>query len=319
MFVRSSAPPPVALCLGVFDGVHRGHLAIINAARRFISGISDGRVIVFTFAPHPSRIVRPSSPQTLLQSLSSRISVLHQSGCDEVTIIPFTSEFAHRTPEAFWALLKDAVPGRILGIFAGQNWRFGGGRAGDLAKLTTLAATQRTIVIGVPPVRHLGQVISSTWIRDLVKGAAFKDIPLLLGRSFELSGMVVPGRQIARQWGFPTANLYPDQECLPPNGVYAGWILIPDRKPVWSVCNLGTRPSLGTGEIQPLLEAHLFDFNEDLYNRSIRFVPIQKLRDEQQFSSTEALREQIATDAARARLCERDMDFSFDGEWSTSA
>jgi riboflavin kinase/FMN adenylyltransferase len=153
----------------------------------------------------------------------------------------------------------------------------------------------------------------------LVKGAAFKDIPLLLGRSFELSGMVVPGRQIARQWGFPTANLYPDQECLPPNGVYAGWILIPDRKPVWSVCNLGTRPSLGTGEIQPLLEAHLFDFNEDLYNRSIRFVPIQKLRDEQQFSSTEALREQIATDAARARLCERDMDFSFDGEWSTSA
>jgi riboflavin kinase/FMN adenylyltransferase len=319
MSVGSSAHPPVALCLGVFDGVHRGHSAIINAARRFISGISGGRVLVLTFDPHPSRVVRPSSPQPLLQSLPSRISVLQQSGCDQVTVIPFTSEFAHRSPEAFWALLQDAVPGRILGIFAGQNWRFGDGRAGDLAKLASLAAVQKSIVIGVPPVRHQGQVISSSWIRDLVKAAAFEDIPPLLGRAFELSGTVVAGRQLARQWGFPTANLYPNQECLPPNGVYAGWILIPDRQPAWSVCNLGTRPSLGAGEMRPLLEAHLFDFDEDLYNNSIRFVPIKKLRDEQQFSSLEALRNQIATDAAMAKICSGEMTSMRDGEWSASA
>ncbi len=301
MLAGSPANHPIALCLGVFDGVHRGHEAIISAARRFISGTIGGRVLALTFDPHPTRIVRPASPQSLLQSIDSRVSLLQKSGCDEVVVLPFSEELARHSPTSFWSLLRSSIQGKLLGIFAGQNWRFGVGRSGDLAQLANLSAAEGCVVVGVPPVMHLGKVISSSWIRDLVREAAFGAIPKLLGRAFEISGTVIAGRQLARQWGFPTANLHPEQECLPPNGVYAGWAQWEGGQPVWSLCNLGTRPSLGTEQSRVLLEAHLFDVEQDLYGRTLRFVPVHKIRDEQRFISLEALRHQISLDATEAR------------------
>jgi riboflavin kinase/FMN adenylyltransferase len=297
----SPANPPIALCLGVFDGVHRGHEAIIGAARRFISGTTGGRVLALTFDPHPTRIVRPTSPQPLLQSLDARISLLRKAGCDGVIVLPFSEDLARHSASAFWSLLKKSILGKLLGIFAGQNWRFGVGRSGDLVQLASLSAADGCVVVGVPPVMHLGRVISSSWIRDLVREAAFGTIPTLLGRGFEISGTVIAGRKLARQWGFPTANFYPDQECLPPNGVYAGWAQWEAGQPVWSLCNLGTRPSLGTEDNRVLLEAHLIDREQDLYGRTLRFVPVHKIRDEQRFTSLEALRHQISLDATEAR------------------
>lgn len=121
MHAGRSASSPIALCLGVFDGVHRGHSAIINAARRFISGIPGGRTLALTFDPHPSRIVRPDSPQSLLQSLPSRVLALQKVGCDDVIVIPFTNHLANRSPDEFWSIIQSKVSGNILGIFAGQN------------------------------------------------------------------------------------------------------------------------------------------------------------------------------------------------------
>ena len=308
MLAGSPAIHPTALCLGVFDGVHRGHSAIIHAARRFISGIPSGRVLSLTFDPHPSRVIRPESAQALLQSLKSRIGLLRDAGCDEVLVLPFTQNFAKQSPESFWSVLKGAVPGRILGIFAGQNWRFGVGRSGNLTQLASLSSAEGSVVIGVPPVMHQGKVISSSWIRELVRKAAFHEIPPLLGRALELSGTVIPGQQLARQWGVPTANLQPDQECLPPNGVYSGWIRIEGRPPLWSVCNLGTRPSLNAQETPPLLEAHLFNFSENLYGQTLHFVPVHRIREERRFTSVEALRNQIAADVEHARQSLTNLD-----------
>lgn len=307
---------PVALCLGVFDGVHRGHIAIINAARRFISGVSGGRVLALTFDPHPTRIIHPESPQALLQSLPARVVALEQAGCDQVIVLPFNRELSKRSPEEFWTILQHLVPGRILGIFAGQNWRFGAGRNGTLAQLSRLANSTASTVIGVPPVLNRGQVISSTWIRNLVTSADFASIPPMLGRPFELSGMVVTGQKMARTWGFPTANLYPAEECLPPNGVYSGWTRLPERPPVWTICNLGVRPSLGGDQSNRILEAHLFDFDEDLYGRSIRFEPVYQIREEQKFPSIESLKRQISEDVALAKTQGSQFGMCRDGDCS---
>jgi riboflavin kinase/FMN adenylyltransferase len=316
MLAGSPAIHPTALCLGVFDGVHRGHSAIIHAARRFIAGIPSGRVLSLTFDPHPSRVIRPESAQALLQPLKSRVGLLRDAGCDEVIVLPFTEDLAKQSPEAFWSILKGAVPGRILGIFAGQNWRFGVGRSGNLAHLASLSSTEGSVVIGVPPVMHQGKVISSSWIRELVRDAAFREIPPLLGRALELSGTVVTGQQLARQWGVPTANLQPEQECLPPNGVYAGWTRIEGKPPLWSVCNLGTRPSLTAEETRPLLEAHLFNFSENLYGQTLHFVPVHRIREERRFASLDALRDQIALDVEHAQQSLTTLDASPVGNWS---
>jgi riboflavin kinase/FMN adenylyltransferase len=235
-----------------------------------------------------------------------------------VIVLPFSEDLARHSASAFWSLLRGSIQGKILGIFAGQNWRFGVGRSGDLVQLASLSAADGCVVVGVPPVMHLGRVISSSWIRDLVREAAFGTIPTLLGRAFEISGTVIAGKQLARQWGFPTANLYPDQECLPPNGVYVGWAQWEGGQAVWSLCNLGTRPSLGTEENRVLLEAHLIGRNQDLYGCTLRFVPVHKIRDEQRFTSLEALRRQISLDATEARKFQARFDTSMGFDGSTT-
>ncbi|MGB8341648.1 MAG: bifunctional riboflavin kinase/FAD synthetase [Chthoniobacterales bacterium] len=291
-------PGPVFLAIGVFDGVHLGHQAVISTAARHAAE-AGGTAVVVTFDPHPAKILRPEKSPRLLTATPHKISLIRGLGVSHLLVLRFDRELASTLPENFVRqLVESARP--LREICVGQEWSFGKNRAGNLALLKKLGAELGFNVVGVEPVTSQEKIISSTAIRQAVETGDFAAARRMLGRDYTILGTVEEGKHLGRSLGFPTANLSAHSEQFPPNGVYAAEGLL-NGKTVRGVVNLGVRPTVDDGSLQRVLEFHLFDFDRDLYGEDVELRFLQYLRSEQKFENLAGLREQIARDVEAAR------------------
>ena len=289
---------PVFLAIGVFDGVHRGHQAVIGTAARDAAQ-AGGTAVAVTFDPHPAKILRPNESPRLLTATQHKIALIRDLGVSHLLVLTFDRQFASTAPEDFVRQLTAAAR-PLREICVGQEWSFGRNRAGNLQLLKELGAQLNFNVVGVEPVTSNGTIISSTAIRKAVERGDFETARRMLGRDYTILGTVEEGQHLGRSLGFPTANLSAHSEQFPPNGVYAAEGSL-DGKVYRGVVNLGTRPSVSGGSAQRVLEFHLFDFDRDLYGEEVELKFLRYLRPEKKFDNLVALREQIERDVAQAR------------------
>jgi riboflavin kinase/FMN adenylyltransferase len=284
------------LALGNFDGLHRGHLKIVERVRR---GAAEhgGTPMAMTFDPHPSRIVRPDKAPPLLMTKAQRLEALDRAGIAAVAVVRFTTELSHWDPETFVrAVLVDWL--RVSEVWVGANFLFGHDRSGNFSTLRTLGQRYGFRADKIDPVRYKEFVVSSTRIRRLVAEGRMDEAGALLGHPYYIDGTVIAGKRRGRELGFPTANLQTENELLPPNGVYATTTTIAGVVHA-SLTNVGVRPTFGD-TVKPIIEAYLLGFNGDLYGRPVRLGFVQRLRDERKFEDVDALRTQMEADRRRA-------------------
>jgi len=289
--------PAVSVTVGNFDGVHRGHQALVgeavSAARE-----ASGTAVVLTFDPHPSRVLSPERALTSLMTVDQKAEMLAGLGADRLAVLPFTREVSEKSPEAFAReVLVQALGARQ--VVVGTNFRFGRGREGDVAGLTALGGSLGFAVRAVAPVWHREAPISSSRVREALARGEVAPAREMLGRPFFVDGVVTRGEGRGRGLGIPTANLDVVNETLPRAGVYACRVGLPDGAERAAVANLGRRPTFG-GEATTL-EAHLLDFEGDLYGHRLRMAFLERLRDERRFPGPDALVAQIRADIAEAR------------------
>lgn len=291
------------LALGNFDGLHRGHLKIIERVKR---GAAEhgGTPMAMTFDPHPPRVVRPDKAPPLLMTKAQRLEALNAAGIACVAVVRFTRELSQWDPETFVrVVLVDWL--RVAEVWVGANFLFGRGRSGNFTLLRLLGQRYGFRADKIDPVRYKDFVVSSTRIRRLVAEGRVDEAGALLGHQYYIDGTVVEGRRRGREIGYPTANLRTENELVPPDGVYATTATI-DGVVHAGITNIGVRPTFG--ESEPTIETHLLRFSGDLYGRRIRLGFVQRLRDERRFADIDALRAQIEADERRAtrlfsRLC----------------
>jgi riboflavin kinase/FMN adenylyltransferase len=284
------------LALGNFDGLHRGHLKIVERVRR---GAAEhgGTPMAMTFDPHPSRIVRPDKAPPLLMTKAQRLEALDRAGIAAVAVVRFTTELSRWDPEAFVrTVLVDWL--RVSEVWVGANFLFGHDRSGNFSTLRTLGQRYGFRADKIDPVRYKEFVVSSTRVRRLVAEGRMDEAGALLGHPYYIDGTVVAGKRRGRELGFPTANLQSENELLPPNGVYATTTTI-DGVVHASLTNVGLRPTFGD-TAKPIIEAYVLGFNGDLYGRPLRLGFVQRLRDERKFEDVDALRSQMEADRRRA-------------------
>jgi riboflavin kinase/FMN adenylyltransferase len=292
--------PVPALTVGNFDGVHRGHQALVTPALERARD-TNGTAVALTFDPHPARVLDPARAGAALMTLDQKAEVMAGLGVEVLAVVPFDAERAAQPPEEFAREVLAATLGART-VVVGASFRFGRGRAGDAALLGRLGGTLGFQVIPVPPVEHDGAPISSTRIRTAVEAGRVEEAREMLGRRYFVDGSVVSGEGRGKRLGIPTANLDVVNEALPARGVYAAWCrpLEPGPGPRWpAVVNLGRRPTFGARDAT--VEAHLLDRDQDLYGRRLRLEFVARLRDEQAFAGPAALIEQIGRDIARSR------------------
>lgn len=288
---------PVVLALGVFDGLHVGHLEVLSRAKALAAG-SGGTAVASTFHPHPRRLLRPDDAPLLLTSLPHFELLIGRIGMEHLLVIPFSVDFAASEPMAFITSLCTAAK-PLGGIVTGTDFCFGRARSGNASMLAEAGRAMGFTAVAVPPVLVDGERVSSTLVRQAVQAGDFARCERLLGRPHTVLGTVVAGRKLGRTMGFPTANLHVHNEQLPPLGVYAVTVSHEGRT-FPGVANLGLRPTIGDIR-QPLLEVHLLDFDGDLYGKDIEVAFVRFLRAEMTFAGLDALRGQIAMDATAAR------------------
>lgn len=289
---------PVAVAIGVFDGVHRGHQQVI---RRLVEEgqRSGATTLVVTFDRHPNALVAPERTPPLIQSLGQRLRAIADLGPEAAWIIRFDRAFSQQPGEAFVrALARDFRP--LASVFVGDRFHFGYRRSGNVALLERVGAELGFRTHAIQGVAAEGQVISSTRIREAIRAGDLDDAAGLLGRRYALAGTVIAGRRLGRELGFPTANLAVEGLVLPPGGVYAAVATWTGRRQP-AVVNVGTRPTVDAHSLALHVEAHLLDFSGDLYGEELELAFVQRLRDERQFAEISALQTQIAADLRRAR------------------
>lgn len=294
------------LTVGNFDGIHVGHRAILDTVVER-SHAHDGEAVVYTFDPHPRRVLHPENAPGLLTSLEQKLELLEEAGVDAVIIEPFTENFSKTPPEEF---VRKIIHSRIrpLEVYVGYDFHFGRDRVGSMRMLTEIGPKLGFSVTIIPEITVGGHDVNSTRIRELLSKGKPEPVFELLGRHYAVRGTVVAGDRRGRTLGFPTANLALDtfDQVLPERGVYAGSVRFqdagdPDRgTEIQSVANVGTRPTVDTSE-RVILEAHLLGFDGDLYGRNVDFAFKHHLRPERKFASVEALQEQIRKDVALGR------------------
>ena len=285
------------LALGNFDGMHRGHLKIIERVRR---GAEErgSTAVAMTFDPHPSKIVRPDKASPLLMTHQQKLEALARGGMHGVAIIRFTPELASWDPETFVrTVLVEWL--HVGEVWVGANFLFGRDRTGNFSMLRSLGARYGFRAEKIDPVRYKEFVVSSTRIRRLISEGRVDEAGALLGHPYGIDGTVVTGDGRGRTLGFPTANLATDNELLPPNGVYATTVRL-DGVIYPSVTNIGVRPTFGD-EGRTVVETHLLGVDLDLYGRSIGLGFVQRVRDERRFDGVDQLTAQIASDVLKTR------------------
>ncbi len=289
---------PLFLAIGVFDGVHLGHQAVISTSARNAKA-GGGTPVVVTFDPHPAKILRPQDAPHLLTATAHKIALIKALGVEHLLVINFDREFASTPPEEFVkGLVENSKP--LRQICVGHEWSFGKNRAGNLELLQQLGAKNNFEVVGIKPVRVNDSVVSSTAIRNAVEEGNFARAAEMLGRDYTILGTVVHGQAIGNSLGFPTANLSAHSEQFPPNGVYLAQASL-DGRVYKGVINLGVRPTVARGVPERTLEIHLLDFSGDIYGHDIEVRFDRFLRAEMKFSSVEELRGQIHRDVEAAR------------------
>ena len=292
---------PLFLAIGVFDGVHLGHQAVISTSARHAHS-ADGTPVVVTFDPHPAKVLRPQQAPHLLTATKHKIALIRKLGVAHLLVVEFNRDFAATLPEEFVSQLV-AHSQALREICVGHEWSFGKNRAGNLDLLKKLGAQFQFHVVGIPPVTVAGEVVSSTAIRQAVEGGDLATAARMLGREYTILGTVVHGQAVGNKIGYPTANLSAHSEQFPPNGVYfaEGWIRGVQHH---GVVNVGFRPTVSRGQPERTVEIHLLDFDEDIYGEDVEVRFLQYLRPERKFESVDALARQIDTDVKRAReLC----------------
>jgi riboflavin kinase/FMN adenylyltransferase len=288
----------ICLAIGVFDGVHLGHQQILRQT------IADARqhdaiALVLTFDRHPNAIVAPDKVPPLIYSLPQKLRAIESLGADAVLLVQFDKQFSQQTGEEFIrSLARDC--GTIHSVCVGADFVFGHKRSGNVAVLKKLGGEIGFQVHGLAAVSLDGQTVSSTRIREAIRAGDFDAASQMLGRPYAISGRVVEGDRLGRQLGFPTANLDATNLILPPNGVYSGCTKLKGQS-YRVALNIGLRPTIASSEPQLRVEAHLLDFDGNIYGEELEVEIGGKLRDEQKFAAAAELSEQIARDIARMR------------------
>ena len=289
-------PQGSVVCIGAFDGLHSGHRALV---RHTVSRAREQAVaaVALTFEPLPREFFAKNDPPPRLTLARAKVEGLHALGADLVGLLRFNGALSAMSAEDFVrTVLVQRLGAREVWI--GPEFRFGHRRGGDLALLQRMGVELGFTAGEIEPVHVQGERVSSTRIREALRGGDFADAARLLGRPYAIGGRVVRGKQLGRTLGFPTANLrYPKTPAL--SGIYATWVHGVGEHPWPSVSSFGTRPTVDG--VEPLLEAHLFDFDGDLYGRHIEVEFVAKLRDELKFPDLPSLTEQMQLDAETAR------------------
>jgi riboflavin kinase/FMN adenylyltransferase len=301
--IREPLERPI-LTVGNFDGVHRGHRTILDTVTERARAVR-GEAVVYTFEPHPRKVISPQSAPRLLTTLEQKLELLALAGIGAVILEPFDLAFARTPADEF---IREFVHKRIrpLEVYVGYDFHFGRDREGSMRLLTELGPRLGFSVTILPEVVIGERDVNSTRIRQLLGEAAVEEAAILLGRDYSVRGLVGKGEERGRTLGFPTANLELENEVLPALGVYAGQLRFlddgdPARGAIFpAVTNVGTRPTFGASD-RVVVEAHLIDFSGDLYGRRVELSFRFHLRPERRFAGKEALRAQIDADRDEAR------------------
>lgn len=291
-----------AVTIGVFDGVHRGHAAVIAATKDLADSV-DAKTAVITFDPHPATLVRPETAPQLLTTLDQKIELLEAQGVDTVMVVNFDTDQASETAEDF--VLRVLVGGlNTRAVIVGSDFHFGKARGGNVSMLESLGAMHNFDVHGLELLTRADKTaesVSSTSIRRALAGGEVETAARLLGRSHEIRGVVAHGDQRGRTIGFPTANVaVPKNMAIPADAVYAAWYIRPDGSRHAAAVNVGKRPTFYQDAEHSLVEAHLIGFDGDLYDEPARVQFVSLIRSEQRFDGIDALKAQLMLDIAQA-------------------
>ena len=295
-----------SIAIGNFDGVHLGHQALFEAARR-AALVHGGPVCALTFEPHPARVLAPQYAPPLICELPRKRELLAACGVTDLVEQPFDADFMAMEPAGFVELL---IATGVAEVVIGHDFTYGKGRAGKVGSMRVALEERGVKLHVVPPVAVNGLVCSSTKVREFVLEGRVEAANMLLGRPFDLDGEVVQGAGRGRKLGWPTANIRTGNELLPAVGVYAVRArLLPDGAPLSGAANLGLNPTFrpdvaqagGSGRPPLSLEVFLFDFARDIYGQRLRVEFVHRLREERRFPNVDALKAQIGEDVAQAR------------------
>jgi len=284
-----------AVAIGVFDGVHRGHRRVLGALDA--APVDLVRVAV-TFSTHPAAVLSPAGAPSRLSTLKRRFDLLEDAGVERIAVLKFDQRMRSMEPEDFVRrFLVDGLNARYVAV--GRDFRFGVRASGDVDTLIELGERYGFTVVPVDIVTDDGTEIRSTSIRDALEAGDVRHAAAMLGRPYEMEGIVVPGDGRGRQLGVPTANVsFPAVLTVPRHGVYAVVATV-DGTEYPAVANLGTRPTFDSGDV--ILEVHVLDMDRDLYGKQVRVAFIDRIRDERRFASGDELATQIHADIDTAR------------------
>jgi riboflavin kinase / FMN adenylyltransferase len=285
------------LTIGNFDGVHRGHQVLFRKAREWADEFG-GESVILTFHPHPLQVLAPNQGLVFITPHKRKLELIALCGVDVAIVVPFSTEFAQMPAADFVrTLLVDTIGPRA--IIVGEDYRFGHGREGDVHYLQRMGSQYGFKVETVSGVQLDGTVVSSTLIRQLIQDGDLREANKLLGRPYEISGVVVPGHQRGgRLLGFPTANISLSGQAPPKPGVYVVRVGVGEGT-YGGAANVGYNPTFGGTELA--VEVFLFDFDENIYDRLIRVDFLERLRDEKRFSGADELAAQIHKDVEKAK------------------
>ncbi len=285
---------PYSLALGFFDGVHRGHQKVINAAKDTAQR-TNTKLAVMTFDPHPSLVLGGRKEAIFyITPLQQKIEILEKLGVDTLFVVRFTSDFAKLSPENFVQLFVRDL--NVVHVTAGFDYTFGSRGCGNMDVMKELCGTDISVQV-VEKLEDGDDKVSSTRIRGLLKEGNIEEVQTLLGRPYQTPGVVVHGDKRGRQIGFPTANVQvPEGTFIPANGVYVVKILVQDE---WyeGMCNIGFKPTFKNPDEKLLtIEVNIFDFDRNIYGEEVAIDWYKRLRDEQRFNGIDALIAQLQAD-----------------------
>lgn len=285
------------ITIGNFDGVHYGHQVLFRKVKDWAREV-EGEAMVMTFNPHPLEVLFPGKGPERITTHERKLELIGANGMDATVVIPFTPEFARISARDFVkTILVDKIG--VRGIVVGHDYRFGREREGDIANLQEMGAEFGFEVATLSGIKMGNTVVSSTAIRQLIKGGDIAEVNRLLGRAHDISGTVITGRRRGgKTIGFPTANIRPAPQALLRPGVYVVRVEV-KGKIYGGAANMGYNPTFGDTPLS--LEVHLLDFHEDLYGEHITVRFLERLRDEKRFSGIDELIAQIRIDVEKTR------------------
>lgn len=286
--------------IGVFDGVHIGHRAVISRVLKRAKALKTMSIVV-TFDPHPMKVLKSNHLVPSLISLKHRESLIKELGVDKVVVMAFDKKMAQMPPEKF---IKNILIDKVKAgeIFVGEDFRFGKRASAGVATLKMLGKKSGLRINAVKHIKKDGRIVSSSLIRQLVVSGKTKKASSLLGRPYSILGTVVSGSRLGHLLGYPTANINPHHEAIPPSGVYA--VRIKYRGRIHKgIMNIGVRPTFYDHgrDKEPSIEVHIFNFNQRIYGRDLEIIFVKKLRSERKFNQIDKLIGQIRKDSMQAR------------------